>query len=290
VIRLRPPRYEQVVRLINPERYAANPRQFLIMELDEIISDDGDPEASPDPEAVVDDPATLAGVLRQRAELYESMLEQGRVEAVCPRCATPTELDLAFYVLALRLPPWRAVDGAAIATPALADPEPPAPSALRPYDEPPVALRGVAPRPREIPRAARLDFVLPSARAGLTSASDPVRGTLGDVDGDREAAAWRQWAPAGRVQPAGRNYRRRDQPGFRAALRLSVAIQSLSTENGEPIESTVDNLERLFLCDVQFVDVLYTATHALPVETPSDGSRPRAAIACQCGEFFLPIR
>ena len=247
------------------------------------IALDGTPIWTEQADLIIDDPSALAAVVAVRERVYEFLAEQGRAVAVCPTCAGTVELDLAFYAVALRLPSWRVTDGAFLAVPGLAHPEPPEPPILRPTQERPVAARGIALRPPRPPRAARIDFVLPSARTGLADADDAVAGSLADIEPGREAEAWRTWAPPDRDQPDERMYWAPSRAGFRAVLRLSVAVRSLRDSRSGPIEPTPGSVEHLFLADLQFLDALYTATHELPVETPADGGEPRGTVHCDCG-------
>jgi hypothetical protein len=49
-------------------------------------------------------------------------------------------------------------------------------------------------------------------------------------------------------------------------------------------------VEQLLFVDLQFLDVLYTATHDLPVEPPADVREPSGTVHCPSGHPFLPVR
>ena len=286
-----PPRCAAVAGLIVPPAQRIHHERALLRgELVQTIALDGTPIWAEQADLIIDDPSALAAVVAVRERVYGFLVEQGRAVAVCPTCAGTVDLDLAFYAVALRLPSWRVTDGAFLAVPGLAHPEPPEPPILRPTQERPVAARGIAPRPPRPPRAARIDFVLPSARTGLADADDAVAGSLADIEPGREAEAWRTWAPPDRDQPDERMYWAPSRAGFRAVLRLSVAVTSLRDSRSGPIEPTPGSVEHLFLADLQFLDALYTATHELPVETPANGGEPRGTVHCAAGHAFLPVR
>ena len=290
-VALHPPPYGAVVRtLMEPEGREQNARLLLAGELIQILDVDGEPVFSPEAAlAIVDDTPALTAILDARARLNAFCMEQGRVLAICPACGRGQELDLAFYVAHLGMGPWKVTDGRFIAPPTLAWPAAlPAPL-TRPYAEPVLPIRMLARRPPAPPRAARIDFVLPAARLGLAESGDALTGTLGDVDHAREIEAWRTWAPPTLEQPAERTYWHPDRPGFRAAIRLAVALGELRAEDSAPIEPTPEAIEKLFLADVDFLDLVYTATHDLEVETPP-GDEPPCTIHCSCGQAYLPVR
>lgn len=290
-ITLYPPRYEQVVDLVmDPHNRARNPRAVSRAELVQIVDMDEKPIYLEQADRIVNDPKAFRTILAARELMYAWILEQGHILAACPACGKTQEIDLAFFAVALRLPPWRVTDGEFIATPRLSDPEPPEPPLTRPYEERLVALRGLAPRPPAPPKAAHIDFILPSARTGLAEPDDALMGTIGDVLPDHEAKAWRTWAQPDREQPDERFHWRANQAGFRAALRLSVGLLDLRDGEGNLIDTTPEFVERMFLADVQFLDVLYTATHELAVETPPSGAEPRCTLRCACSQHFLPVR
>lgn len=290
-ITLDPPRCADVAGLVvDPPRRPGHERALVRGELVQTVELDGAPIWAEYADLIIDDPVALPVVIAARDRLYAFLVEQGRAFAVCPSCAADVELDLAFYAVALRLPPWQVTDGLFLAVPRLALPEPPAPPILCPSEERPVVVRGIAPRPLSPLRAQRIDFLLPSGRAGLAGPDDAVAGSLGDIEPAMEAAAWRTWAPPLQDQPAERMYWAPTRAGFRAMLRISVALTSLRDARSRPISPTPESVEQLFFADLQFLDLLYTATHDLLVELPADGREPSGIVHCLSGHPFLPVR
>lgn len=290
-VTLHPPTYDGVVRtLMEPADRDPRARLLLMGELVQILDLDGEPVGAKSAESIVDDPVALDAILAARTRLYAWLLEQGRAIAICPTCSAGTELDLAFYVSTLGMPPWTIADGQFIAAPTLAWPAPLPPPLGRLTGDYVLPIRITASRPPSPPRAARIDFALPSARVGLAEPGDAMAGTLEDVDHAREIEAWRRWLPAGVKQPTEHIHWHHDQPNFRAALRLAVALVDLHDSEGHPIEPTPEAIEQLFLADVQFLDLLYTATHDLPVEVPAPGELPRCTVRCANGHEYLPVR
>ena len=97
-----------------------------------------------------------------------------------------------------------------------------------------------------------------------------------------EQAAWARWAPPDVERPEGRTWWRPRHPGFRAMLRLSVALRRLEQADGRVIEPTPESVERLYAADIHFLDLLYW--HACAANAPID-----ATVACQkCSTSFLP--
>ncbi len=286
-----PPTYESIVKGLFEQRDRVSRERILVTgELVQLVDLDDVPVLAETAAPIMDSPEALGEILATRERLYRWLLELGRVLAICPACGSHRELDLAFYSAALGLPPWRVTDGDHIAVPALAQPEPPPALLIRPYEERTVRARKRAPRPALPPLAARIDFILPGARAGIAVPGDAVTGTIGDVDHAREIEAWRAWAPPRLEQPRERHHWRADHPGFRAELRLAVAIVELRDEIGALIEPSPEAIEKLFLADVHFLDLVYTATHDLVFETPPPGEEPRCTVHCTCGQAYLPVR
>ena len=58
---------------------------------------------------------------------------------------------------------------------------------------------------------------------------------------------------------------------------------------GASLAVSPETIERMFLADIQLLDVLYTATHDLLVET-IPGGEPQCALHGECGQAFLPVR
>jgi hypothetical protein len=284
-ITLHLPGYDSIVRgLLEPEERVTRERGLVMAELVQILDVDGEPVLPSTADPILDDAAALATILSAREALYAFAVDHGRVFAVCPACRSRTELDLAFYATTLELSPPRVTDGPFIAAPRLALPRIAPPPITRPYEERHVAVRTLAPRPPAPPRAARIDVALPSARLGITQPGDAVSATLGDIDQAREIDAWRRWASPRMDPPTERIHYEPGHPGFRALLRLAVALVELRTEDGS-VEPTPESVANMYLADVQFLDLIYTATHDLPVE-----SQPRCTIHCACGQAYLPVR
>jgi hypothetical protein len=286
---LHPPRVEQVGGLFCLPAFRSSLAKGLRRgELNQIADLDGVPIWNAISDSVLEQPSALAPVWQARNELYSYLVEQGRVDAICASCGRATDIDLAFYVVAMRLPPWRLFDtNGFLHDLTLSEPEPPMPpSYLQQPAELPIAVRGLAPRPADFPRAERLVLRLPSARTGLTEPDDAASVVMGDIKPEAEAEAWRKFAPPHGEQPAGRTWWSFDSASFRAVLRLSVALERVETADHGPLVSSPEAVEQFFLADLQFADVVYHATHDLPV--PVDANR--AAIQCSCGKPFLPVR
>jgi hypothetical protein len=282
LVQLKPLRYEQLPGYIRDRsRRQHDEAWWLRAELRLIVDIDGTEIDDNELDALLADADAAARVIGAREQLYTWLVEQGRVRATCPECGNAKELDLGAYVLLLNMRPWPVLDGLLLATPGLATPEPP--EVRDPYGERPVALRGLAPRPAQPPRAARIDFELPSARCGFSESKDPVAGTIGDIDPEREGDAWRKYVPVGRPQPADYVAWTYDEAWFRAALRVMIATTELRDHNGNTLPLEPPRFTWMWLADVQFLDALYTATHELPAAAT-------AAVRCSQGHAFLPVR
>jgi hypothetical protein len=285
-ITIHPPSYDSVVRgLIEPEGRVSRERGLVMAELVQILDVDGEPVLPDTADPILDDASALETIRRARERLYAFAVEQGRVFAICPACKSRKELDLEFYATTLGLPPPRVIDGPFIAAPGLALPRIAPPPILRPYEERDVAMRTIAPRPTTPPRAERIEIAVPSARLGISQPGDAVTATVGDIDQRREVDGWRRWASPRMDQPTRRIHYEAGHPGFRAMLRLAVALVELRTADGQHVEPTPESVANLYLADVQFLDLIYAATHDLPV-----GQEPRCTIHCGCGQAYLPVR
>jgi hypothetical protein len=287
-IKLVPPRVENIGGLIEPPATRrALAQGLLAAELSQIAVLDGAAIWNALPkERVLASPGSLDGVLRARSELYDTFAEQGRIQARCPMCGTMHELDLVFYALALKLPPWHLVDrDGLLECPRLSNPEPHL--AVSPAGVPELAIesRPLAPRPPTIARAKELRVELPSARVGLADQDDVRFATLRTIERNTEAAAWRKYVPPGISLPPERLWRHWEDASFRAVLRLSVACVKLECVDGRSLVATPDTVARFFLADLQFLDLAYYATHEHAV--PGDGGRAR--VRCACGKEFLPV-
>jgi len=137
-----------------------------------------------------------------------------------------------------------------------------------------------------LPMAADVRTVLPS---GLLQLEPAMRSaTLRDLDVVAEGAivleqgAWERWAPEDVTPPAGRAHWRRELPGFRAILRLTVALRSL---DGKTDLSTAD-VDALSIADFFFLDTSYELLHYV------DQPRPEAlVVTCEnCHGRYLALR
>lgn len=289
VLALIPPRVENVGGLVKSaefRRVAA--RGLLGAELNQVAELDELPIWQVlDQEMAMSAPKILQPVWQARHELYGWLCEQGRVRASCPHCAVATELDLAFYVLAMHLAPWRLFDDQGLLDALnLSDPEPTMPPSYQlPQASVAVTRRALASRPAGLDRASELQVAMPSARVGLGVASDIATVELGTLEPAAEARAWSQFAPPGMPQPEGRAWWRWEDPLFRATLRAAAAMKRVGRADGTTGTATPADVEGLFLCDLHFFDIVYHATHDLPV--PANGGR--ALIHCKCGGTFLPV-
>jgi len=219
---------------------------------------DGEIPDEPEAEAIIAEPALLAAVLQARDAFYDRLVEQGRALAACPHCrAGEVELDLLFYWVALRLPAWRLSDeDGLLGRPSLASTLPP------------------GARPAGLAATRRLSF-----RYG----SD-IRGRLLGLRGPdapmREAAAWRHHVPAGVEPEDERAHWRETSTGFRAILRLSVALAWPDGRDATPAEVDVLPVGAFF-----FLDLLHFATCNLDIPDAA-----RLAVRCpSCGGDFLPV-
>jgi hypothetical protein len=127
--------------------------------------------------------ATLAGaLLAARRRLYEGLREEGRADFQCPSCGAFTEdITVPALVVALGGGLPRVFDGDHLEMPSQASVGP------------------VGARPSSLKVAAAVRFNLPSARIGLPSLIGS--GTLGDIDPEREVAAWDRHAPIAQPPP-----------------------------------------------------------------------------------------
>ena len=289
-LQLTPPRMSDVGGLFAaPEFRTTNARSLRSGELNQIAALDGQPIwCMLDKSQALDRAETLAPVWQARSELYAWLPEQGRIHACCPHCGDWRELDLLFYVLALRLPAWHFIttDGL-LEAPALATPEPKVSVGLS-GRAPQIRVepRKMASRPSGMLRAGALRLELPSARAGLAERTDAAAAILGTVDAESELAAWWRYAPPEGERDDEHLWWRWDDAGFRAVLRIAVALRNLERGDATLFPSSPLAVERFFLADIHFVDIAYHATHELAV--PADGGR--AAITCRCGTIYLPVR
>jgi hypothetical protein len=134
-----------------------------------------------------------------------------------------------------------------------------------------------------VPRTTRLRVELPS---GLLDIEPRVNeGVFRDIDSEPgialEAAAWKRWAPVGQTPPEDRAHWRYRSPGFRATLRLTVALRSLDAEEA----LTPERIEALSIVDHLFLDAAYFLTHY--ADQPSAEAM---VVTCEgCGGTYLPL-
>lgn len=257
-LRFRVPTAGEVIALVIPPdlRTRELAERRLCLELEALIDTiDGEFPTAAQVLAIVRDPELLAQVLQRRNAFYNHLAALGRARALCPVCAKgAAELDLTFYWLALRLPPWRFADrGVLFHLPSLASRLP------------------TGTRPRE-PRCARgLRFAYP--------AEPPIDGSLASLQtaeaATREREAWADFVPHDPAAlPDERAHWRRDNPGFVAMLRLGVAIGAAPGE-----------MDELPLGAYLFLDLLHFATNNVDIDEPS-----RVQVRCgDCGAAFLPV-
>jgi hypothetical protein len=217
--------------------------------------------------AIFADAEAAVGLLQARRQLLEAVAEQGLVFASCPHCRNwEARLSVVALTVALQAGPWPIVeDGLYLAMPSLCDPLPP------------------GDRPSEPPPAARVRFDLPSRALDIPSGIGSGELQSADREHGRPLAdAWKRWTGPAATSSPGREQWRPDVPGFRAMLRLSVALTQI---DGRAEEASPGLIEAMPLADFYFLDTLHYVT------TAADASgRSRTVIACErCGQSFLPI-
>jgi hypothetical protein len=269
-VRLRvPPAVDLLTLILEPK--VRTPERLAVLvpsELKRLMeSVDGQPATIELARAFARDMVATVELLTARKRLLEVLSEEGAVYATCPHClAWEAELSVVALTVALQAGPWPIIeDGAVLGVPALADPLP----------------RGT--RPATPPAAARIRFVPPSHVLGLPA--EITGGVLGDADAEQDRLvreAWSRWAPPDDERAPGRTQWRHDVPGFRAMLRLAVALTSVEGTS-EPISPAL--VERMPAVDFYFLDTLHYVTHNVDV-----GPQTHAAITCEkCGARFLPV-
>jgi hypothetical protein len=206
-------------------------------------------------------PEILGPLLHARNRLYNHLADQGRALAECPFCdGPPVELDLLFYWMTLRLPKWDFFDrGVLMHLPSLSSKLP------------------AGSRPDQPPRARRIGFTYP----GEPSLHGQIHPLTNRNAASREEAYWERYVPEDADLPDQRAHWRRNSPGFRAILRLAVAL----SPDPHGREITPADVDELPLGVFLFLDLLHFAT--VNVDVPNN---PRAQVACrQCGQQFLPV-
>lgn len=229
----------------------------LMVELQGVIDTiDGELPTEDQIREIIADAEALAQVLHVRRGLYNFLAEQGRALAFCPYCPNRSvEIDLLFYWTGLRLPPWDFFDhGILMNPPSLA-------SQLPSGD-----------RPASLACASRLAYNYPSV--------PPLNGFLDSLQTPearaREELAWRQWAPTGTARPEGKSHWRQNNTGFRAILRLSVALDPPASPS---------QVEDMPIGAFLFLDLLHFAANNVDVTDPD-----RLQVKCSnCERYFLPV-
>jgi hypothetical protein len=254
-VRLRTPTVAEIVTLFlpPPERTTDKVARVLMLELDALIDTlDGLPPSAEELAAIVNSPERLGVVLHIRNAVYDHLALEGRVQALCPHCDDGrAELDLTFYWLALRLPPWAFADqGVLLNPPSLASSLP------------------TGSRPEGWPRARGFEIRHPDA----PDLRD-LRSLQTAEARAREQEGWRLWASDHAAPPEGREHWRRS-PAFTAILRLAVAL-----------ETTPDVVDDASIGVFLFLDLLHFALANVDIVTPE-----RLAVRCQaCDRPFLPV-
>lgn len=261
---LRHPTVAEIIPLaVDPEmRTQSLVELSLVLELQAVIDTlAGEVPTELDARAIVGSPEALARVLAARNALYHHLAEQGRALLRCPHCGEgEVTLDLLFYWMALRLPPWDFFDrGVVMHRPSLA------------------TLLPAGRRPEGAPVAGAIAFAYPG--------EPPVRGTLRPLETEagraRVAAAWDRFVPALDERSEEQRHWRRNSVGFAAILRLAVA---LDPDPAAPSLSP-EVVDRLPLGAFLFLDLLYFATHNVDVREPD-----RISVSCpRCARSFLPV-
>lgn len=217
-----------------------------------------------DVDRIVAEPQAHAAILAKRNQLYERGRNAGVLWAQCPHCRDG-EVKLSLLSYATRfgaLPPHiTAADPAFVLPPSLS------------------LERALGQRPAGAACAARIRFELPTSVIGMRRENQPSHGVLRTIDPKREEAAWNRWAPEDSEQPDDKLWWRRQNPCFRAAVALSVALREL--DHGRPTPALVSELA---VFDVYFLDALYFLTHFVNI------AQHAVADECpSCGKRFFPV-
>lgn len=262
------PRAELLYPLIHDSaiRDARMAETDLATELMQIATIDGGELDRSTARALLAEPAALAQVLAERDRLYHAACEQGRARIPCPACGVELVLDLVGLMVLLSAPAWNLFDrGILPAAPRLA-------GELR---------RGA--RPAGVATARSMGFDLPWARVGLAGADDAVRGTFTAADAGEESAAWARWTPPDAPRDDHRTWWRPRHPGFRAVLRLAVALRGLERADGSTVDLDPAAVARLGAADVQFLDLLYSYA------VVTDAGETAVVECAACAVRFVPV-
>jgi len=230
-----------------------------------VESIDGAPVSREVRHALADNTAARAVVFSHREALLDALRFEGRIFLHCPHCPRgEVEIDLLGLAAGLRVDLWP-----------LSEPDgfPAAPSVATLWP------RGSRPSGSIV--AARVRVALPSRRAGLDGPHSIAE--FGQpITADMDAHAWRRWGHDGQPLVANKEYWRYSNPGFRAILRLSLALSRLDNV----AEISPDMIEALPVCDALFVDSAY---HMLTNVNVMDHAA--CTVTCPaCRGRFLAVR
>ena len=268
-VELRIPSYGELFGLILTEQQRTPERMAVMMpaEFKRVIrSINGKPVSIEDAREIYAEPQAAGRIIAARNQLFETLAEQGRVFLQCPHCKSwEAELSVLALTVALQAGPWPIIDQRMfLAVPSLA------------WHFPPCVRVG------PLTGTSRIRFQLPSAVIGLTTA--PGTGVLDNADrnhGADETMAWQRWVDRQSNEP-GHEQWRHEVPGFRAGLRLAVALEQLDGMSGEITPSIVLSMPAV---DFYFLDNLHYLTHNVTVQ-----DEHKASVGCGlCGRNFLLV-
>jgi hypothetical protein len=252
-----------------PERREVRDLPYLVLGLIDTI--DGEIPGFDDAQEICEAPEALRTLLLARNRLWGDLRMHGWLHARCPHCEV-REARLALPTLAFALhtapPPIFDAHGVFVEVPVLSDPH------------------KLGARPGAVPKTPLLRVTLPTGLLGLSPETHAA--SLRDIDDDTEggnaleAEAWRRWAPAGSIPPAGRAHWSYRSAGFRAIVRLTVGLRELGGETA----LTPERIEELSIADFLFLDAAYFLTHYAGQPTPE-----ALVVTCEaCTGRYLPIR
>lgn len=218
---------------------------------------------------LADDPTTRAQVLLARNAMVSEQMRGGIVTALCPHCLDG-EWQGSLQELA---------DVTDQAIRGIGDED----GELFPFA---LSYLPMTPPPRPSGAGseritARTGFWLPSS-VGPAEAAAAGAGVLRRIDPYAEEQGWREWAPIGIDPPEERYGWTFESAGFRAVLRVLLALDFLGDKLNAQL--TPADIEQLSLADFCFLDELYRLTF---LASPSGGD----PVSCpKCGYGFNPIQ